>query len=926
MSHPERLHRLTAGLVFLCAFVLYLLTMAPTTSFWDCGEFIASSYTLSIPHPPGAPFYLLLGRIFTMVPFLADIGARVNFISVLSSALTVMLLYLSVIHLIRYWKSRDRMGWSDYAGAAIGALVFMASDSFWFNAVEAEVYAISMLFTALVVWLALVWHARVDSGTHDGRRILLLIFYLVGLAIGVHLLNVLALPMVFMIMYFHERPNDKPLVMWGWLLLCTLAILPIYPGIVQQLPKLIEATGVWMLPALFIGMGLVYWQGQRTGHPWLSLGSAAAILVVLGYLSYIVILLRSGLNPPLDENDPETIQGLIAYLGREQYGVSQGFFNQYFERVAPFWDYQVRHMYLRYLGWNFIGRDHVTEAVSWGGLFGLPLLLGLWGVVTHFVRDWRRALVILALFFLTGLAIVLYLNQPDPQPRERDYSYVGSFFAFSLWVGIGAAALLEDLASAARRAGRVLVPLLAVLLLVALPARMVAVGYHVHDRSGNYVAHDYARNALEMLEPDAILFTNGDNDTFPLWYLQEVEGVRKDVRVVNLSLLNTGWYIRQLRDVEPRVPLHPRFTDEFIARRIDGAGEDALLWRYWGPRVWTDREGKPLPREDWYKVPLRDSEGNSYPITVEPTLGIYIDDNDRDRNLLRVQDRMIIEIVRAAEWKRPVYFAVTVAGNSFVGLREYLRMDGLAFKVMDHKVPGSGIDRAVIDRNLQLFEQNFRNLDDPSVYYTDNIRKLVQNYRSCYIQLALELQATEPEAALAYLQRMERFLPEEVAPSFSPDLALNVGELLARLGDTTALRQRLDFVGRWPGGLAPEQRFALAYAWLDHFDDEERMLAEMAPLLEADRRGDWHLQTGLAFEQANRPAEAIEWYRRVLQIDSQDRDAMVALIRASERSGDYETALKVLDDWIAANPGDTSALERRERVLAGQEAARDTTP
>jgi tetratricopeptide (TPR) repeat protein len=914
----ERWHRLTAALVFLAALALYLATMSPTTSFWDCGEFIAAGATLSVPHPPGAPFYLLLGRIFSLLPLGADIGARVNLISVLSSAATVLLLYLTVIHLIRYWKPRESMGWGDLFGAALGALVFMASDSFWFNAVEAEVYAISMLFTALVVWLAFVWHARVEAG-RDGTRILLLVFYLIGLAMGVHLLNVLALPLVFMVIYFHYRPDDSWPLRLAFLALCCLMILPVYPGIVFYFPRLVLALGGASVPVVLLLLAGAAWWGLRGDRPWLGLGSASVLLVLLGYLSYTVILLRSGLNPPLDENDPETIQALIAYLQREQYG-TMGIREQLLERVAPFWDYQVRHMYLRYLAWNFVGRDFVTEGVRLAQLWGLPLVLGLWGLVTHGVRDWRRALVLLGLFFLTGLAIVIYLNQPDPQPRERDYSYVGSFFAFALWIGIGAAALLEDLAVLLKRAGRLVLPIVALALVVLLPARMVATGYHVHDRSGNFVAWDYAHNALSMLEPGAILFTNGDNDTFPLWYLQEVEGIRTDVRVVNLSLLNTGWYVRQLRDVEPRVPMGEGFTDEFIASRIDGTGQEALLWRYWGPRRWADAAGRPLPREEWYKVPMRDRAGQPYAVTVPPTMGLDLGDGDNADNLLRVQDRMIIEILRAAQWQRPLYFAVTVGGDSFVGLKNWLRMDGLAFLVMDRPVTGAGVDPEVLEANIGRFESHFRNLDDPSVYYDENIRKLVQNYRSCYVQLALYHQGSRPDLALDLLQRMDTFLPEEVASSFSPELALRVGELFGDLGDSTRLRERLRFATDWPGGLRLEERFSLAIGWIEHFGDREQALALMEPLLAMDHDGQVALQLGLAFEQFGNPQEALVWYRKVLAADPGQRDAQVALIRASQKAGDYQGALKALDAWILAHPEDRSAEERRQEVLLAQAA------
>ncbi|MCB9473080.1 MAG: DUF2723 domain-containing protein [Candidatus Delongbacteria bacterium] len=760
MNSFETRHRLAALLIFLTALVLYLSTMAPTTSFWDCGEFITASYTLSVPHPPGAPFYLLLGRLFSMLPFPADIGARVNLISPVASALTVMLLYLSVIHLLAYWKTRTEMGLNEIFGAATGALVFMASDSFWFNAVEAEVYAISMLFTALVVWLAFVWHDRVSSGRGDGSRMLLLVFYIIGLAIGVHLLNVLALPMVFMVIYFHNRPKDELHMRLFWLGLCTLSILPVYPGVVLYFPRLVAAYGAGAIPAVLLALAFVFWVGQHWRQRWLSLSSAAILLMLLGYLSYVLILVRSGLNPPLDENDPQTIQGLIAYLSREQYG-SQSITDQLLNRAAPFWSYQIQHMYNRYLGWNFLGQA-ADGSVNIFRYLALPALLAIWGMATHWMRDRHRAITISALFFLTGYAIVIYLNQTDPQPRERDYSYVGSFFAIALWVGIGAADVLERLREWLRKPGAGLAA--GVLMLLVVPGLMTARGYHEHDRTGNYVAWDYAWNALNMLEPDAILFTNGDNDTFPLWYLQEVEGIRRDVRVVNLSLLNTGWYIRQLRDIEPKVPLSPEFTDEFITSRIDGGGREAIFWRYWGPSVWVDNTGKPLPRELWYRVPMSLENGERFSVRLEPSIRLEVGDGFDGPNFIRVQDRMILEILRAANWKRPVYMAITVPSYNFAGTYPLYRMDGLAFKMLGEVGPHDS-DPAILEATLAKFETHFRGLNDPDVFFDSQIERLVQNYRSTYLELARAYEGTnDVERILATVDRMEKFMPPSVIP------------------------------------------------------------------------------------------------------------------------------------------------------------------
>jgi hypothetical protein len=897
--------------------------MAPTTSFWDCGEFIASSYSLSVPHPPGAPFYLLLGRLFTMLPLFADIGARINFISVLSSALTVLLLYLTIVQLIRYWKPVERMNWPELAGAALGALAFMATDTFWFNAVEAEVYAISMLFTALVVWLAFVWHDLELRGHHDGDRIFLLSFYLVGLAIGVHLLNVLALPLVFLVIYFHWQ-EGKPfrlehfLLFWG---LGVLAILPIYPGVVLWLPKLIkwagdlggEWAGLALLLALLAGLGALHLAARRRGNRPLALGAAALLLVVLGYLSYVLILVRSDLNPPLDENDPETLAGLIAYLSREQYG-SESIVTQLLDRKAPFWDYQIRHMYIRYFNWNFIGRD-IESGIWTFQLFGLPLLAGLWGLATHLGRDWKRAFTVGNLFLLTGLAIVIYLNQDNPQPRERDYAYVGSFYAFAIWIGLGCWTLMEDLG---RWAGRWRGPVqvaTAVLLFIALPVHMVRANYFTHDRSGNYVAQDYARNALATLEPDAILFTNGDNDTFPLWYLQIVEGFRTDVRVVNLSLLNTGWYVRQLRDVAPIVPLGSSFTDAMISAALDGQGDQAFAWRYWGPEVWRDAAGRPLAREDWHKVPMRDRAGQPYVIRVTPTMLIPMGDGNKERNFLRVQDRMILEILKANQWRRPLYFAVTVARDNFVGLDANLRMDGLAYRVMDRPQRVNAIDLDVLGANLDIIGGNLRNLDNTGVYYDDNIRKLVQNYRSAFIQMGLELDGLgRRDEALAVLNRMDLRLPETVVPSYNAQLSMQLGLLFERLGNPEALRRRLEALD--PATLRQEELFYLGSYWIHPLKETTRGLAILDSMAEMDPSQKIRLEAAYVLEDAGEHALAGERYRRVLLEQPGLNEATAGLLRSLEIRGEWQEALTQVQAWLALYPGDSGAAARLARYQA----------
>jgi tetratricopeptide (TPR) repeat protein len=917
-SKTRTVHRAVGFFVFFTALLLYTLTMSPTVSFWDCGEFIASSATMSVPHPPGAPFFLLLGRLSSMLPFFADMAARINFISVLTSALTVLLLYLTVVHLLRYWHKDRLPGMGEIAGAAIGALTFMGSDSFWFNAVEAEVYAISMLFTALVVWLAFVWHDMEARGNHDGDRILLFIFYLVGLALGVHLLNVLALPLVFLVIYFHWRKDqvldaNHFLLFWA---LAVLSILPVFPGVVLWMPKLIylaaqsmgDGMAIALLLTILVGLGVLHMQMRRVGNRTLALASAAMLLVLLGYLSYLLIILRSGLNPPLDENDPQTLLGLIRYLGREQYG-TEGIVTQLFNRKAPFWDYQVVKMYVRYFNWNFVGHNFTTDAWNYQ-LFGLPLLMGLWGMITHFARDWRRAFTVSNLFILTGIAIVLYLNQDDPQPRERDYSYVGSFYAFALWIGMGAAAILDDLRKYTGKAAVIVVPIVVVAMTVALPYHVVKANYFTHDRSQRFVAWDYASNSLEMLEQDAIIFTNGDNDTFPLWYLQIVENIRPDVRVVNLSLLNTGWYIRQLRDMEPRVPLPAAMTDDFIDQRIDGQADPAVQWRYWGPILWSQ-----VPEESRYQVPMTDAQGATYKIRVKPTMHVPLGDEATGPNFLRVQDRMILEIVKANDWNRPIYFTVTVAHKNFCGLDRNLRMDGLAYRVMDSPQRYQ-LDRTLLDRNLQIFEGAFRGLNQEGIYYDDNIQRLVQNYRSAYIQLALSWQeAGNSPASLAVLQRMDTYLPESIVQPMSVQMSLQLGVLFHDLGDPEGLERRLlSLVKR--EDVSFNDRFALATAWIDPLGDVQRGYDLLQPMAEEDKSGEVRFELALILDEQGELELALEEARRYCLDHPDKSDGVQLMVRILDKSGHLQEALDTLDIWLKVHPDDYKLQSLRQSLVA----------
>jgi len=406
----SKLNRIFVVVVFLFSFVVYFLTIAPTLSFWDCGEFIACSYKFSVPHPPGAPLYLIIGRLFTLLPIFADIAKRVNFISTLSSAFTVTFLYLIIVIMIRQFLRYPKEGFLQYLpylGGLIGSLTFAFTTSFWFNAVEAEVYAPSMLFTSLVVWLIMYWSEHSDQVGNE--RYLLVIMYLIGLAIGVHLLNVLALPMVFMIIYYKKFPVNRQTFIYLVLIGFVLTGL-VYPVTVQGIPKIAAIGGFFGL--LLVIVALVFFLAWAVSNQRnvVALLITSVLLIILGYSTYLTIYIRSNLDPNIDENNPETIEAFISYLEREQYGEHTFDRTQALAQSANrkkykstwdfFWNYQIKKMYIRYFLWNFLGENNRMGNVKVGKFFGIPFLLGLIGAYYHFRRDWKYALAVFVLFDL----------------------------------------------------------------------------------------------------------------------------------------------------------------------------------------------------------------------------------------------------------------------------------------------------------------------------------------------------------------------------------------------------------------------------------------------------------------------------------------------------------------------------------------------
>lgn len=858
----KRTEKLVAGLVFLYSLVLYLLTVAPATSFWDSGEFIAIANRLQVSHPPGAPFYMLVGRLFSMFIPTEYVALSVNLVSVLSSALTVLLLHLVIVRLIREWQG-DPSGWTSVdriialAGGVVGACTFAVTDSFWFNAVEAEVYALSMLFTALVVWLILKWReeaaneeARLTGGQHrfglTSNRYLVLIAYLFGLAIGVHLLNLLAIFFIALIVFYIEFENPEWTARQRWTgivmagVISSIGFLIVYPGIVQWLPGIIgdSSAPVLFLLAFFGLIGFGVWWTHSRGMQAMNIVMLCITVVLIGYSTYALIFIRSASNPPIDENDPETVEAIVSYLKREQYGETpllkgntysnqlgsldtrretwfprrysqdpnhMRAYGQYNSDSEFFWSYQVGHMYIRYFLWNFVGRasdvqdaaaitgfseaetdqylyQTPSEKASRNAYYGLPLLLGLIGAAFHFMRDWRRAFAVLVLFLVTGLGIILYLNQTPFQPRERDYAYVASFFAFAIWVGIGATGLLRLIADqlSSRLSESSLRSVLmggAAVIFAAVPLLMMVVNFDDHDRSGRYVAGDYAYNMLIGLEEDAIIFTNGDNDTFPLWYIQEVEGVRQDVRVTNLSLLNTPWYVRQLknqasRDSEPLpISLPEDVIDELEIIRWRpqemqlSVNKDALFGGEMGAFI-QDRDSSLIESPmTWFL------EGRPY---------------SQDINLLYGADQAALNILLTnalQNWKRPIYFAVTVAPDGQLGLQDYFQLEGQAYRIVPirHDEQLGRVVPGVTAEKLRLFR--FTGLNDPDVYFDENIRRMVDNYRNIFSHTAEQMALAGYQAeALDLLDWFMDSVPFETIPGDETSFAF-MAQAYAVLGE-----------------------------------------------------------------------------------------------------------------------------------------------
>ncbi len=784
-------NRIIAAVVFVLTFGVYLMTLAPTVVFWDVGEFIAAAKMMQVPHPPGSPLFLLVTRVAMMLPVADDMAVRAHMLSALFSGLGIMFLYLVAVRVVVSFRGYPA-GILDqvtvFGGAAIGAFALAFSTSYWANSIEAEVYGASMFFLSAILWLAMRWLDR--SETAGNEKYLLLIAYLIGLSLGVHLLALLAIFPVLMIVYFKKYEYTITSFMKFWIV-AVMTFVIVYPLIVKYLPGMMDGDFMgrksnliayvpWLIiAAVCYGVYASYKKKQKLLH----VGLLAMLLIFIGYTTYVQVVIRSNANPPMNENDPSTLARLTAYLGREQYGDAplfmprrysqephqQGIYTNYSGEWDFLFRYQLNHMFVRYLSWNFIGAagDAQDSGVNWNVTYGIPFFLGIIGLYAHFKRDWKMALVFLVAFIILGPVLALYQNQQEPQPRERDYFYVGAFFVFALWISIGIVAVIDwmrtltpkETIRSAFTYGIIGVSALAV------PGRLLHANWTDLDRSGNYVAWDYSYNMLQSCEQDAILFTNGDNDTFPLWYLQDVEGVRRDVRIVNLSLVNTPWYIRQMKG--------PAYYTE--AKPVPISLSDKQIEKI-QPVVWEPRQ---------LDIPVTPEAISRYQVTDSATITSgkisFLMRNTLEvggTRAIRIQDLLVRDIIYTNQWKRPIYFAVTCAPDSKIGLDEYLWFHGLAWRFEPRKVNREdlGLNKEVLEENLfrqpegfsttPQYGYKFRGIADPAVHYDENATRLMLNYRSAFIRLAMYYMNVEPDAkkGVAALDQMERLIPQSKIP------------------------------------------------------------------------------------------------------------------------------------------------------------------
>lgn len=952
-------NRITAFVVFAIAMLTYGLTIEPTASFWDCSEFITTAFKMEVGHPPGAPFFMLTGKFFSLFASSpAEVARMINLMSAFCSALTILFLFLTITHLMRKVVLTGTA--PDFkqillitASGAVGALAYTFSDTFWFSAVEGEVYAYSSLLTAVVFWLILKWEDHAHEAHSD--RFLVLIFYIMGISVGVHLLNLLTIPAIVLVYYFkkYSNPNWKgalvalmvscfilAAILYGMipgfitqagyiellfvntfglpfnsgaLAYCAITVLALLWSIIELYRnqpninriKCSSLSALVLLGVPFLGgslllgiliiaalIGYFVWVKDRLSIRLASTIMVSMAMLLLGYSCYAVIVVRSVANPPMDQNSPDNVFSLKTYLNREQYGDRPLLYGAYYsaepelisdgqycraktkegdktwgqkektqqgekdsyevtstrysvcyeskfktlfprmhsssgdhpkryeewvdikgkkvdydqcgrnikvkvptfaENMEFFFKYQLHYMYWRYFMWNFAGRQNDIQGhgeVTYGNWISgfnaidsamlgdqstlpaayannkghnayylLPLILGILGMAYQWgagSKGKQTFWVTLVLFFMTGIAIVLYLNQGPAEPRERDYAYAGSFYAFAIWIGIGVAGLSKILQSC--KLPEPLAVVLAVLLSLPVPALMASENWDDHDRSNRYVARDFGLNYFQSCDSNAIIFTNGDNDTFPLWYTQDTEGteVSLDKRVCNLSYLQTDWYIDQMRR-----PAYKSAGLPIAWERKDYVeGKNSLVYMYnlidkvdlkWALDNFLlsdDINTKHNPVTNSVKEYLP-SKVFTVPVNVQNLIkqgAILPQDSNKvlremvidlsHRSYLTKSDLMILDMIANNNWERPIYYAVTVGSEQYLGLQKYFQLEGLCYRIVPYKnaaSDGTVATDKMFDNMMHKFK--FGNVSDPKVYLDENVLRMCMAQRQMFEQM-----------------------------------------------------------------------------------------------------------------------------------------------------------------------------------------------
>jgi len=924
----NRLNIITGWIVFAIASVVYLLTIEPTASFWDCGEFIATAKNMEIGHPPGASFWMLISKFFSLFAFgnVMAIAKSMNVMSALASGFTVLFLFWSITHLAKKIVGKtDELGKGELfaimGAGVVGALAYTFSDSFWFSAVEAEVYAMSSLFTAAVFWAILKWESLADEPRSD--RWLILIAYLMGLSIGVHILNLLAIPAIVLVYYFKKFPVTRKGVIYS--VIGSFILLAILMYVVIQFTLkaaswfelfFINVVGLpynfgVIIFVILLAGGLFYgiWWSQKQGKIMWNTVFLMLTFIMIGYSSIFILPIRSAANPPLDENNPDNTLSLLSYVNREVYGQRPLLYGEYYNapitdfkdgkkfyykkdgkyavsdtrttyvydsrfttffprmyntqepkyetaykawgkikghavtvegpdgknevRMVPtfienmrfFFRYQLGHMYVRYFMWNFSGRQSdeqgdgsiksgnwitginfvdamrlgpqdnlpksVTENKGRNRYFALPLILGLLGAWFYYQKHRKDFWIVTLLFVMTGAAIIIYLNEVPVTPRERDYVYVGSFYAFAIFIGIGVLYLYNLLR-------KKLDPKLAAIAvsgvcLLAVPVVMAAQNWDDHDRSGRNTAHDFAYNYLVGLDKDALIFTNGDNDTFPLWYIQEVEGVRTDVRVCCMPFLPQDWYIDQLKRTyyaSKALPISMNFEQYRQGKRgyvpvlneikepynlkdlIDYASSDDQR----AMRTSTSgRQFNVIPAST-FKLPV-DRDQVLKTGTVAASRISQVDTAivwSMGQDQIYKDELVILDILAHNNWERPMYYTTPRQSGS-VKLDNYLELQGLSYRLIPIKGESQGAMTGMVNSDIMydniINKFRYTNLNNPKVYQDETCRRMMQNMKNNFNRLAATLiNEGKQQKAIEVLTKLEQVMPMKIMGYTSQDV------------------------------------------------------------------------------------------------------------------------------------------------------------